>query len=193
MKRSFWLPLIALFFLFSESAQALVTEVGLNYGRKRTSFDADNYFDSESITGSLSLYFMETIALELSYTSAVGVREEKLKSGTTVISQQTVVQTTQVYGSDLIWVLASRKAMFQPYIKGGAAQIKRVQEVKVNSLQTYTLEPETAIVPSYGFGFKVALAQGFGVKVGYDAWQTPLGGGQVSQDASVRAGVTWMF
>ena len=190
MKKLVFLVLIS---LLSFEAHALYTEVGVNYGRKRTSFDADNYLDSESLTGSLSFYFLERLALEMSYTSANAIREEKIKSGSTVISQQTVYQTTQVYGADLIWVFADKKAFFQPYIKGGVAQIRRVQEVKVNSQNTYLLEPEVATTPSYGLGFKLAITDTFGIKISYDGWKTPLGGGTFSNDDSVRAGITWML
>lgn len=192
MKRVLQLFAFAGLFLIPSISSAIATEIGINYSRKKTSFDADNFLDSESTTGSISFYFMEKLALEMSYTSAVGVREEKVLAGTTVISQQTVVQTTQVYGADLIWVLSDRRSFFQPYIKGGAAQIRRVQDVKVNSL-VYSLEPEVAVAPSYGVGFKLALTDQFGIKISYDGWQTPIGEGQVSNDASVRAGITWML
>ncbi|HRO68176.1 MAG TPA: outer membrane beta-barrel protein [Pseudobdellovibrionaceae bacterium] len=191
MKKAFLLFLLVA--LTGFEAQALFTEVGVSYGRKRTSFDADNYLDTESLSGSLSFYFMDRLALEMSYTSANTVREEKIRSGGAVLSQQTVVQTTQVYGADLIWVLAGKQAFFQPYLKGGAAQVRRVQEVKVNNQNTYRLEPEVALVPSYGVGFKLALTSTFGLKFSYDAWKTPLGQGAFSNDDQLRAGVTWMF
>lgn len=174
-------------------ASALVTEVGVNYARKRTSFNADNYVDSESLTGSLSFYFMERLALELSYTSALGVRQEKLMSGTTVISDRTVVQTTQVIGGDLIWVFADRRATLQPYIKGGAAQIRRVQEVKDSSFAVNVLEPEVSVVPSYGAGLKISITERLGIKLSYDAWRTPMGDDSFSTDDSIRAGITWML
>lgn len=186
MKRLFACLLLG--FFCSSEAHAFFTELGLSYGRKRTSFDADNYVDSESMTASLSIYFFEKLALELSYTDASGVREEK-----TAFSQQTVLQKTSVTGADLIWMLADRKSFFQPYLKGGAAQIRRKQEVKVQGFDTYTLEPETSIAPSYGIGFKLNFTDSFGIKIGYDAWKTPLGGGAFSNDDSLRAGVTWML
>lgn len=174
-------------------AVALVTEVGVNYARKRTSFNADNYVDSESLTGSLSLFFMERLALELSYTSALGVRQEKLMSGTTTLSDRTVVQTTQVIGTDLIWVFADRRAPFQPFIKGGAAQIKRVQEVKDSNFAVNVLEPEVSVVPSYGLGLRLSLTERMGLRMSYDAWRSPMGGGQYSTDDSIRVGVTWLL
>ncbi len=188
-----WLFLVFAGLVFSEGAMALTTEIGVQYWRKQTSFDANNYLDSESITGSLSFYFFERVALEGSYTDAKAVREEKIYSGSTVIQQQTVVQVTNVVGADLIFMLTDRKTMFQPYLKGGVAQITRKQEVKVNNLNTYTLEPEKAIVPSYGAGLKIALTDTLGIKISYDAWQTPVGGGAVTNDAQLRAGVTWLL
>lgn len=170
-------------------ASAMFTEVGINYGRKRTSFDADNWLDSESSTLSVSLYFLEKLALELSYTRALAIREEK-----TPVTNTTVVQNTNVYGADVIWVFAGRKAFFQPYIKGGAARIERKQEVKnKNDGLVYPITPEVATVPSYGIGFKIALTESFGIKVGYDGWKTPLGGDAYSNDDSLRVGVTWFF
>jgi hypothetical protein len=179
--------------IIAQDASALMTEFGVQYWRKKTSFDADNYLDSESLTGSISFYFMERLALELSYTDATAVREEKIYSGSTVIQQQTVVQVTNVIGADLIFVLSDRKAFLQPYIKGGAAQITRKQEVKVNNLNTYELDPEKAIVPSYGAGLKIAVTDTFGIKLSYDAWQTPIGGGTVTNDSQIRAGVSWLL
>lgn len=180
-------------FFVGQTVLAMTTEVGFQYGRKKTSFDSDNYLDSESVTSSLSFYFMEKIALEVSYTDAKGVREEKVISNGRIIQQQTVVQRTQVIGTDLIFVLMDRKSVIQPYIKGGVAQITRKQEVKVATLDTYVLEPEKATVPSYGAGLKIRLTDTFGIKFSYDAWQTPVGGGAVTQDSQIRAGVTWML
>lgn len=193
MKRSFALPLVILCLFVSFSAEALVTEIGVNYARKRTTFNTDNFVDSESLTGSLSLFFMERLALELSYTSALGVRKEKLTSGTTVLSDRTVVQTTQVIGSDLIWVFSDRKSTFQPYIKGGVAQIKRVQEVKDSSFAVNVLEPEVSMVPSYGAGLRISITERMGIKLSYDAWRTPVGDGSHTTDDSIRAGITWVL
>lgn len=189
MKRALVLLCFALSFAAS-TAHAIFTEVGASYSRKRTTFDASNYVDQESYTGSVSLYFRESIALELSYTQALGVREEL-----TPVSHQTIVQTTKVYGADLIYVFAGRKEFFQPYIKGGVANVERRQEVKNYNLndRVDSIEPEVAIIPSYGVGFKLQFTDAFGVKVSYDGWKTPIGGGAFSNDDAVRAGVSWFL
>lgn len=177
-----------LIFLTAMPSMALYTELGVNYGRKKTTFDADNYLDSESMTGSISLYFLERLALELSYTEAVAKREEK--AGTSDPKRSTTQKST-VMGADLILTFADRKALFQPYIKGGIAQIERHQSIKIEGQDAFTLTPETAAVPSYGLGIKIAVTESFGIKFSYDIWKTPIGDGNQTDDTSLRAGVTW--
>lgn len=176
--------------LSSELSQALVTEVGVTYGRKTTSFDANNYFDSESISGSLSFYFLERLALEASYTDSKGLRQEKASASD---PKRLVIQTNKVIGADLIVVFADRKALIQPYIKGGTASLVRKQEVQIEGFATQTLEPESAIIPSYGAGLKISLSSDFSVRVSYDIWQTPIGGGYKTDDSALRAGLTWLL
>lgn len=179
---------LLLFSLVSLNSYALVTELGVTYGHKKTTLDTSNYFENESTTGSVSFYVADRIALELSYTTATGVQQQTV--GT---DKQTVVQTTQATGADLIFIFSPNKSLFQPYIKGGAAQIKKYQTVKVNSLNSYTVEPETSVSPSYGAGLKITLTEALGIKISYDVWRTPIGGGTFTDDSNVRAGITWML
>ncbi len=180
--------------LFSYQSFAMVTEVGVQYGRKKTSFDARNFLDSESLTTSLSFYFMEKIALELSYTEARGIREEYTATGPGGTEfTQTVVQKTTVIGGDLIFVIGGRKNKFQPYVIGGAAKIRRKQEMKFNNLDSAQIEPKTAIAPSYGVGMKIAMSDTLSIKISYDAWQTPLGNDTYSDDSNIRVGLNWIL
>ncbi|XGC81483.1 outer membrane beta-barrel protein [Bdellovibrio bacteriovorus] len=190
MKKMIFLSVLVSLLVSSLSANALTTEMGLTYGRKTTTFDENNSFDSESITGSVSLYFLERLAVELSYTDARGLREEKASSSD---AQRTTTQKSQIMGADLILVFADKKSLLQPYIKGGGAQISRYQEVRIEGQDTFTIEPESATVPSYGAGLKVQLTDTFGIKLSYDVWKTPIGGGLQTDDSSIRAGVTWVL
>lgn len=190
MKHSISYFIVLVLFALPMTAQAMYTELGFTYGRKKTTFDANNNFDSEYMTGSVSLYFAERIALELSYTDAVSLQNQRASSADT---PRTVYQKTQIMGGDLIYVFADRKALFQPFIKGGMASISRRQEIKDGSFNTSPLDPDEAIAPSYGFGLKVALTETFGLKSSYSVWQTPIGGGAKTNDDAVTAGVTWMF
>ena len=192
MKR-FLLPFL-LFVFAAPSAFGMGTELGVSYGLKKTAYDASNDTSSESVSASVSLYFTERIAVELSYTTATGVDDEKIVAGSNTITNQTIVQKTEVYGADLILILLDRSSWIQPYIKGGAAQVNRTQQVDDKILSTvYTIPKVSAVAPSYGAGFKIQITDQFGIKVSYDVQQTPLGNGIYSNDEGVRAGVTWMF
>lgn len=175
---------------FSFQARAFYTEVGVSYGHDKKNFDANNYTESESITGELSFYFWEQVALELSYTDATALLKQKASS---TDPTRTTQQKTKVLGADLILMLADRKAFFQPFIKGGAAQITRNQEIKIEGFDTQELDPETAIVPTYGLGFKLMLTDALSLKASYSVWRTPIGGGTFTDDSSVRVGVSWIF
>lgn len=177
-------------FILPLASHAMFTELALSYGRKKTTFDANNNLDSESTTAAVSLYFAERIALELSYTEATGIQNQQASSTDPV---RTVYQKTQVLGSDLIFIFADRKDTFQPFVKGGLAQITRRQEIKDGTFATQVLEPDVAIAPNYGVGIKIALTETFGIKASYSVWQTPIGGGAKTNDDAVTAGVTWMF
>lgn len=181
--------LILIFSFFSINALALTTEIGTSYSRKKQTFDASNYLESESTTASMSLYFWERIALELSYTQAYAVQKQKAGSN----NAQTVYQNAVIMGSDLIFMLADRTSVFQPYIKGGAAQVTKSQKIEIDNLGSYTLDPDTAIAPSYGAGLKIMLTQQFSINVSYDVWKTPLGSGVFTDDTSMRTGVKWVF
>jgi hypothetical protein len=182
--------IVAMAFAFSSQAHAFYTELGVQYGQKKTTFDTDNYFTAESLTGSMSLYFFERLALELSYTEANGTRQEKANA---TDPTRTTYQKSTVMGADLILMFADKKDLFQPYIKGGAAQIHRRQEVKIEGQDSYIIEPADAIVPSYGVGLKIAVTEAFGIKISYDVWKTPVDDGAQTDDTSIRAGITWIL
>ena len=180
--------LIFLLFL-SSSAWALNYELGVSYASKKNSFDKSNYFETESTTGSLSLYFSEIIALELSYTEAKANRYEKPPGGNFLQTYQ----KTEVLGADLIFVLAPKNSFIQPYIKGGAAQLKRKQVSYDSTNVPVPLPIETAIVPSYGLGVKFKVTDGLSFRISYDVWRTPVGGGVITDDNQLRAGLSWML
>jgi hypothetical protein len=182
------LTLSALTLFFVHAGHAITTELGVSYAQKKTTFNQDNFILTESITGSISFYFFERIATEFSYTEAVGLREELV-----VGNKQVTYQKTGILGADLILILLDRSYFIQPYVKGGAARITRKQEIKVANLDPIRIEPDPAIVPSYGAGVKIAITQTFGVKLSYDIWKTPVGDGTTTDDSQMRAGVTMTF
>lgn len=184
------------FCLVSLKSQAMLTELGVSYAEKKTYFDINNYNNMASITGSISFYFMEKLAIELSYTDASILREESIYNGTG-LQQQTTLQKVLVYGSDLIVMLADRKAVVQPYVKGGISQVKKTLTTKSSEVLVYETSPINSISPSYGAGIKISLTEAFGIKLSYDAWRTESkdsnGNKSTIEDTSIRAGLTWIL
>ncbi len=182
--------LILLILSFTAPAWSLYTELGVSHSYKKTSFDEHNYIESQAITGSISLYFWENIALELSYTNGIAVRSEKLL---TIYPVRTITQYSEVYGSDLILSFADRKSTFQPYIKGGAAYITKKQVTQDEGYPSTEITPPAGVAPSYGAGLKILMTEQFAIKMGIDVWSTPIDEDSKSDDMAARVGVSWMF
>jgi opacity protein-like surface antigen len=187
---------LILLLLLSLKSFAFLTEVSVSYAQKKTYFNNLNYNNTESTTGSVSFYFMEKVAVELSYTDASVLREETIFNGTG-FQQQTSLQKMAVYGSDLIFMLADRKAVFQPYLKAGVAQIQKTLTTKNAGVFVYDTDPINSTSPSYGAGIKISVSESFGIKFSYDAWRTESkdsnGNKSNVEDTSLRAGITWIL
>lgn len=183
MKHTLFLILFSLF--FSSVSQALVTEIGLTYGFQKKTFNQNNYYQSDSKAASVSFYFLERFALELSYTDSFYESQESDVSSTRVIQQ-----SSQVTGADLIYVFADKSAMFQPYIKGGTAYIAKKKQIRYANADTIDIPTKDGFAPSYGVGLKFKLSERFSAKVGYDVWQTPLDDGSTTDDTSFKAGIS---
>lgn len=180
------LILLALFFCFTQSSHALMTEVGLSYSYQKKRFNATNGYQTESKSASVSFYFLERLALELGYTD--GFYESEENDGTT---QRTVQQASKIADASLIIILLGKKSFLQPYIKGGAAYIEKEQTIKLLNASPIPIPKSSGWGPSYGAGIKFALSERFSIRVGYDVWQTPLGDGSKSDDSALKAGITW--
>lgn len=165
---------------------ALVTELGLSYGYSKKTFNANNYYQTDSKTGSISFYFLDRLALETSYTDSFYESQESDTNST-----RTVQQSTTIIDSSLIFVLLDKKNFVQPYIKGGAAYIKKTQKVRYLNSSTIEIPESTGWAPSYGAGLKFVLSERFSIKISYDVWQTPLSDGTKSDDTGLKAGLTW--
>lgn len=163
----------------------------MNYSYKKSAFDVDNNTEQQSATGSLSFYFWERVALELSYTDGLYVKKER-RPEFAGANLRTTTQYTTVYGADLIFILSDRKAVFQPYIKGGGAYVRVKQVVQDEGAEAWDLT-HTGLSPSYGVGFKFFLTEAFAVRTSYDVIQTPVNDNTKVTDLTGRMGVSWMF
>ncbi len=178
--------LITTLTLFGLRANALVTELGLSYGYSKKTFNASNYYQTESKSASVSFYFLEKFALEFSYTDSFYEGEESDTN-----SARTVQQSSQFTDSSLVYMMTTKQSPIQPYIKGGVAYIKKNQIIRYQNASAIAIPESTGWAPSYGIGLKVLVTEKFSVKFSYDLWKTPLSDGTNSDDTSFKAGLSW--
>lgn len=183
MKNTLCLTLIAL--LFSLPSQALLTEIGINYSYQKKSFSPTNYYQSDSKSATVSLYFLERFALELSYTEGFYESQESTSSSTNVIQQ-----STKATGADLIFVLTEQGAKFQPYVKAGTAYITKKKQIRYVNVDTIDIPTKDGFAPSYGAGIKFKLSERFSFKLGYDVLRTTMDDGSVADDSNFKAGIS---
>lgn len=163
-----------------------MTELGLSYGYSKKTFNATNFYQNESKTASVSFYFLEKLAFETSYTDSFYESQES-----DLRSTRTVQQGTVIIDGSLIFVLLDKKNFIQPYIKGGAAYIKKNQRVRYTDSDMQEIPQSIGWAPSYGAGLKFVLTDRFSIKVSYDVWQTPLSDDSKSDDTALKAGLSW--
>lgn len=183
--------ILFLILTISNDSDAGLMEISSSYGKKSSSIDTDNYNKSESWSGSFAWYFLEQSAFEVSYTK--GVAEQSLKA-TTDTSPTIYYSDFTMYGADLVITLTPKGSFFQPFIRGGMAQLKK-KVYREDPTGTITLygKPVDEVVPSYGAGFKIFISEAFSIKAGYDRWKSGSSADKDIWDDSVKVGVSWFF
>jgi hypothetical protein len=184
--------LFALFICLSTiEASAGLFEIGVSGSYRRSNLDEVNFTETTSITGSYSWYFMEMSALEFSYTQGLSKVNTALQGGS--INQKTQTEFTLI-GVDFVLSLGGRQSSFRPYLKLGGVHVSRKILVSSDLFSPETIEPEDGIAPSAGIGVKLVLDKQLAIKLGVDAWTTPIGQDTpVEYDYAGRAGISWIF
>lgn len=165
-------------------AHAGYYEISASGSYRKTTYDKDNYTVYKSGTGSIAYYFWELSALELSYTKA---RQDDIKTDYEARSYVTF------YGADLIFTLASRQSLFQPYIKVGMAYQDKETSYKQTNTNVVILPEVKGWAPSAGLGFKFIIGQHLAIKAGIDAWSSPLSESDTTYDYAGRLGLSLIF
>ena len=178
--------MIMLLLFLGGKSQALVTEIGLSYGYSKKTFNMSNFYQTDSKSASLSFYFFEKWALEMSYTDAFYESQESDTNST-----RTVQQSSKIGGGSLVYMMQDKKNMIQPYIKAGVAHISKNQIVKYLNASAIETPESVGLAPSYGAGLKFVLSERLSLKLSYDVWQTPLSDNSSSDDTSFKAGFSW--
>lgn len=109
--------------LSSSAAFGQVFELSLLAGFSKTSYGGGTYSKSSRYTGSAAFYITSLTQIELSYTD----------SRSKYVSAATPNSTTQTWDRTLslaiVQALLPKSFLLQPFVKGGAAQLYRIQKV----------------------------------------------------------------
>lgn len=180
-------------FMIGTTASAGIMELGTSVSYRSSHIDANNYQTSFSTTASISYYFWEMSALELSYTN--GVSKVHIKQGTD--PAYTILTGFDMLGVDFVLTFAKRESTFQPYIKVGGAKMDKEIYREVEGNAKTKIGGTSGVVPSAGLGFKMKLTKSFSLKLSADAWISD--DEEISDinsdnlDYATRAGISWFF
>ncbi len=166
-------------------------ELGTSYSVRQSTIDEDNYTKNESWTGSFAWYLIEMSAIELSYTK--GLATQSLKSASDPAALVYFAEV-EMYGADLVVTLAKKSSFLQPFVRGGAVQIKKqIYRKDINGQIDKYGERIDTVVPSYGAGIKIMLTETFSIKGSYDRWRSGSKDDKDTWDDAIKAGVSWYF
>lgn len=186
--RALVLWIVALSPLF---AHAGYIEVGASANYRSSGYDRNNYVESIAYTASLSYYFWEMCAWELNYTT--GYSKQVTKGPLTIDPKETVEDNIQLTSLDLVLSFAARQDVFRPYVKLGAGYLVKDRFRQINDGSVDPIGHQDGAVPSGGFGFAVNITKELSIKLGLDAWTSPLRTQPVIVDYVGRGGISWMF
>ena len=192
MKKAFQIFNLLPVFLFasmllSPAAQALI-ELGATANYRKSLIDQNNFQESLSYTGSISYYLFEMSAIELSYTA--GATRFVIQPDASLPKNTTTI-TFDLIGADFVFSLGQREDVFQPYFKTGIGHIRKEIRRSIEGGATTRIGIQEGLVPSAGVGFKLAVSQRLSIKVGIDAWTSPLDEDFFTVDYAGRAGLSW--
>lgn len=179
-----------IFMVSGAPAWASFVEVGASVNYRSSGYDKDNYIKSLSYTGSLSYYFWEMCAWEFNYTTGYS---KQVSKGSGTDPKFTVEDNIELMSLDLVLSFAQREDPFRPYIKLGAGYLTKERYRKINDDPRERISEQNGMVPSGGLGFSVNLSKEFSIKLGVDAWTSPLDEKPLVVDYAGRAGISWIF
>jgi outer membrane protein W len=185
-----WLVLLALG-AASPLASAGFFELGGSINYRSSGYDKNNYIESLTYTASGSYYFWEMCAWELNFTK--GGSKQVTKGAATIDPKTTVQDDIQMTSLDLVLSFAGRQDPFRPYVKFGGGYLTKERYRKINNDARERISSQDGIVPSGGVGLSLNITKEFSIKLGVDAWTSPLDEDPLVIDYAGRAGVSWLF
>jgi len=178
--------------ILSPRAFAGFVEVGASANYRSSGYDKDNYIQSLTYTASFSYYFWELCAWEINYTT--GYAKQSTKAQNDPLARYTTVEDNiEMISMDLVMSFAGRQDPIRPYIKVGGGYLTKERFRQVEGFDKERISDQKGVVPSGGAGLAVNLTKEFSIKIGVDAWTSPLNEDPVIVDYAGRAGVSWLF
>lgn len=186
------LVFVAAFFAPTVS-RAGIWELGASGSYRRQNIAQDAVDEAQSLTGSLSYYFNEQSAVELSYTDGTSKRSINPDD----VNGHITMSIYKAIGLDFIYTFGGGSV--KPYVKAGTQYLlekKIVDQYRVagGAFNETTVSSSPSFVPSAGLGFKMGLTNTLSLKAGIDAWTSDaLSVQPVKIDYAGRVGLSWMF
>jgi len=172
-------------------ASAAFFEFGGSVNYRSSGYDKNNYIESLTYTASASYYFWEMCAWEINFTK--GGSKQVTKGSSSIDPKTTVQDDIRMTSLDLVLSFAGRQDPFRPYIKLGGGYLTKDRYRKINNDPREKISSQDGIVPSGGLGLSLNVTKEFSIKLGVDAWTSPLDESPVVVDYAGRAGFSWMF
>jgi len=173
------------------SAFAGFVEMGLSANYRASGYNDDNYIRSVSYTGSFSYYFWEMCAWELNYTQ--GQSEQVSKGASALDPKYKIEDNIEMISMDLVLSFAGRQDPFRPYVKLGAGYLTKERFRTVDGDPRERINEQSGVVPSGGLGFAFNITKEFSLKLGVDAWTSPLDEEPLVIDYAGRIGLAVIF
>ncbi len=171
-------------------AHAGFIELGASANYRSSGYDKHNYIQSLTYTASFSYYFWELCAWELNYTTGYSKQSTK---GSATDPMTTVEDNIEMISMDLVLSFAARQDPIRPYIKFGGGHLTKERFRQVEGFSKDKISTQRGVVPSGGLGISVNLTKEFSIKLGVDAWTSPMNQDPVIVDYAGRAGISWIF
>jgi outer membrane protein W len=178
-------------FAMSPWAYAGFFELGGSINYRSSGYDKNNYIESLTYTASGSYYFWEMCAWELNFTK--GGSKQVTKGAGTTDPKTTVQDDIQMTSLDLVISFAGRQDPIRPYIKFGGGYLTKKRFRKIDNDPREKISEQDGLVPSGGLGLSFNVTKEFSIKVGVDAWTSPLSEDPIVIDYAGRAGLSWIF
>lgn len=176
------------------TAAAGFLEIGASANYRSSGYDKNNFVQSLAYTATVSYYFWEMCAWELNYTT--GFSKQVTKGPDPYDPRETVEDNIDLLSLDLVLSFAERTDMFRPYVKFGGGYLKKERFRQVDNGNNDPIDTQEGLVPSGGFGFALGLTKELSIKIGLDAWTSPIihrADEPLIVDYAGRAGISWMF